>query len=326
MKSISKLLAAGLSLALLSLACAPASPTGEDATAAAVVAPATIGQVASGTQGAVASVDTYATRAGIDVLRQGGNAVDAAIAVGFALAVTHPAAGNIGGGGFMTIYIADEDRYTTFDFREKAPLAATPDMYLLEDGTEDRRGGHVGWTAVGVPGTVAGFAKVHQELGTMPWASLVESAVTLARDGIELGPYLARSLANAGRSFEPYPASREAFMRADGTPYEEGDTLVQPDLAWSLQQIAEQGADAFYRGEIATRLTAAMEENGGRCRTWPDTRQRKGSRSGGGTVATRSSRCRHRAPAASPSSRCSISWRGSNCLSMTRSEPRRRTC
>ncbi len=222
-----------------------------------------VGQIAVGSSGAVASVDGFATQVGIEVLKDGGNAMDAAIAVGFALAVTHPAAGNIGGGGFMTIYVSDEDRYTTFDFREKAPLAATADLYLLEDGTEDRRGGHVGWPAIGVPGTVAGFAKVHEELGSLPWQRLVRPAIQLARDGIVLGPYLARSLEGAARSFEPYPASQKAFMRANGTPYAAGEKLIQPDLAWSLEQIADKGAPAFYEGEIADRLVAAMVENGG---------------------------------------------------------------
>ena len=253
-----KLFAVALALVLTAVACSPAPQT-----AGTVAAPVSIGQTAVGSSGAVASVDGFATEVGIEVLRDGGNAMDAAIAVGFALAVTHPSAGNIGGGGFMTIYVADEDRYTTFDFREKAPYAAAADMYLLEDGTEDRRGGHAGWTAVGVPGTVAGFAKVHDELGSLPWERLVEPAVQLAREGIVLGPYLARSLSGAARSFEPYPASQHAFLRPDGTPHAEGDLLVQPDLAWSLEQIAADGAAAFYEGEIAARLAAAMAENGG---------------------------------------------------------------
>jgi len=259
----SKLTALLVSLALLFVACSPAATPTADAPAP--VAVSTADNVAVGTSGAVASVDAYATRVGLDVLQAGGNAVDAAIAVGFALAVTHPTAGNIGGGGFMTIYIADEDRYTTFDFRERAPLAATEDMYMLPDGTGDRAGGHVGWTAVGVPGTVAGFALAHERLGTMEWSELVEPAVGLARDGIELGDYLAGSLDGMARrgSFEDYPASMAAFFKADGTPYTEGETLVQPDLAWSLQQIADGGRDAFYRGEIAERLTTAMADNGG---------------------------------------------------------------
>ncbi len=264
MKPRSKFFATALSLVLLLSACSPAPQTlGDATTALAAGKPQSIGQIAVGTGGAVASVDGFATQVGIEVLRDGGNAMDAAIAVGFALAVTHPSAGNIGGGGFMTIYVADEDRYTTFDFRERAPLAASADLYLLEDGTVDRRGGHAGWTAIGVPGTVAGFAKVHEELGSLPWRRLVQPAIQLARDGIVLGPYLSRSLASAARAFAPYPASQEAFLRADGTPHEVGERLVQPDLAWSLEQIAEDGAAAFYEGEIAQRLAAAMAENGG---------------------------------------------------------------
>jgi gamma-glutamyltranspeptidase/glutathione hydrolase len=252
-------------VALLVGACGPGSqPTGANPTPSTTpVAVASAGNVALGSAGAVASVDAHATQVGIEVLKAGGNAIDAAVAVGFALAVTHPSAGNIGGGGFMTIYSAADDRYTTFDFREKAPMGATPDMYMLEDGTGDRRGGHVGWTAVGVPGTVAGFALAHERLGSLPWERLVEPAVDLAGEGFVLGPYLARSLASAARRFAPYPASLEAFLHPDGTPYEEGETFVQPDLAWSLQQIAADGPDAFYRGEIAERLAAAMAENSG---------------------------------------------------------------
>ncbi|MGD8329893.1 MAG: gamma-glutamyltransferase [Acidobacteriota bacterium] len=263
----SKLTALLVSLALLFAACSPAPAPSADTTAGAGSAAVidTADNVAVGSQGAVASVDGYATQVGIEVLQAGGNAIDAAVAVGFALAVTHPAAGNIGGGGFMTIYIADEDRYTTFDFRERAPLAATEDMYMQPDGTVDRGGGHVGWTAVGVPGTVAGFALAHEKLGTLPWERLVEPAAGLARDGIVLGEYLADSLEGMARrdAFASYPASKEAFLKPDGTSYAAGETFVQPDLAWSLQQIADNGPDAFYRGEIAERLTAAMADNGG---------------------------------------------------------------
>ena len=264
MQRKSKLFALLTSIALLLAACSP-STQAPDTAAPAATAPAAVAadNVAAGSSAAVASVDAHATQIGLEVMRDGGNAIDAAIAVGFALAVTHPAAGNIGGGGFMTIYVAAEDRYTTFDFREKAPLAATANMYMLPDGTEDRGGGHVGWTAVGVPGTVAGFALAHERLGTLPWERLVEPAVRLAGDGIVLGEYLADGLSGAARRFEDYPASLEVFLKPDGTPYAAGETLVQPDLAWSLQQIAEGGPDAFYRGEIAGRLTRAMADNGG---------------------------------------------------------------
>ena len=254
--------AVALVTTILVAACIPGDQTGS-AAGTAVATEASYGQTARGAEGAVASVDRFATEVGIEVLQRGGNAVDAAVAVGFALAVTHPAAGNLGGGGFMTIYLADEDRYTTYDFREKAPLAATAGMYLGEDGRPVRGINRVGWLAPGVPGTVAGFWKVHGDHGRLPWRQVVAPAIRLAADGIELSPYLAQSLANVARSFEPFPASKEVFLEPDGTPYAEGEVLRQPDLAWSLEQIAEGGADAFYRGEIARRIAAAMEENSG---------------------------------------------------------------
>jgi gamma-glutamyltranspeptidase/glutathione hydrolase len=241
-------------------ACEPA--TSRDS-AAVVHRPASIGQVAIGGEGAVVSVDGFATQIGLDVLREGGNAVDAAIGVGFALAATHPSAGNIGGGGFMTIYLADEDRYTTLDFRERAPLAASPSMYLGENGRPVRGLNRRGWLAVGVPGTVAGFEKAHVQWGKLPWGRLVEPAIRLADEGFLVRPLLANSLARVADSFGAFPASAAAFLRADGTPYHVGDRLRQPDLAWSLRQIADSGAAAFYRGEIAERLTAAMAANGG---------------------------------------------------------------
>ena len=251
-----------VTLTLFAVACSGSSQT-TTTTAAGTDYLESIGQVAVGEAGAVVSVDGLATQVGIDVLQDGGNAMDAAIAVGFALAVTHPAAGNLGGGGFMTVYVADEDRYTTFDFREKAPGAATADMYLGDDGRPVRGINRVGWLAPGVPGTVAGFGLVHEELGRLPWERLVEPARRLADEGFLLNPYLARSLASAARSFEPFPASRAAFLKPDGTPHAEGERLRQPDLAWTLERIRDGGADAFYKGEIAERLAAAMETNGG---------------------------------------------------------------
>lgn len=222
-----------------------------------------IGHVAVGARGAVVSVDGFATQVGLEVLEDGGSAVDAAVAVGFALAVTHPAAGNLGGGGFMVLYLAAEDRYTTLDFREKAPLAATRDMYLGEDGRPVRGLNRRGWLAPGVPGTVAGFWKAHGQWGELPWQRLVDPAVRLADEGIRLAPYLAESLVDVAPTFEGFPASQEAFFKPDGSAYEVGELLRQPDLAWTLRQIRDGGADAFYRGEIARRLARAMEENGG---------------------------------------------------------------
>ncbi len=226
-------------------------------------APIDFGRLAMGAHGAVVSVDGHATSVGIEVLRAGGNAIDAAIAVGLALAVTHPQAGNLGGGGFMVVYLADEARYTTLDFREKAPAAATRTMYLGEDGRPVRGLNYVGWKAVGVPGTVAGFGTAHQRWGQLPWSRLVEPAVRLASEGFYVSPYLAGSLARVARTFRQHEASAAAFLHPDGTPYAAGENFRQPDLAWSLQQIADGGAGAFYNGPIAERVATAMAANGG---------------------------------------------------------------
>ena len=143
-----------------------------------------VGRLAIGAEAAVVSVDGHATQVGIDVMRAGGNAIDAAIAVGFALAVTHPQAGNIGGGGFMVLHLADENRYTTLDFREMAPGASDPQMYLGEDGRPVRGLNYVGWQAPGVPGTVAGFAKAYAQWGKLSWARLLRPAIRLAEEGV----------------------------------------------------------------------------------------------------------------------------------------------
>ncbi len=209
----------------------------------------------------VSTANEISSRVGAEVLRDGGNAVDAAIAVGLALAVTHPAAGNIGGGGFMIIR-TPEGEATAIDFREKAPLAAHPEMFLDEEGEYSAEIRHRSHVSVGVPGTVAGFALAHDRYGTGDWARLVEPAVELARDGFPVMPGLARSLAGVLSSMEPYPASVAAFSK-DGEPYEEGDVWAQPDLAASLERIRDQGRDGFYQGETARLLVEEMERGGG---------------------------------------------------------------
>jgi gamma-glutamyltranspeptidase/glutathione hydrolase len=211
--------------------------------------------------GMVVSASAIASQAGSDVLRAGGNAVDAAIATGFALAVTHPTAGNIGGGGFMVIRFPD-GRVTAWDFREKAPARANAKMFLDEKGNYSSTIHHNSHIAVGVPGTVAGFARAHAALGKLPWARLVEPAVGLARDGFPVSPNLARSLSGALRSMEPYPASVAAFSKS-GTPYASGETLRQPDLARTLERIMQNGRDGFYKGETAKLLADEMRRGGG---------------------------------------------------------------
>jgi len=212
--------------------------------------------------GIVTSASRLASAAGADVLAQGGNAVDAAIATAFAMAVTWPTAGNIGGGGFMVYHGADSHA-TTFDFREKAPLAATQDMYLGLDGNVQNNSNHIGILAVGVPGTVAGLWKAHQELGSLPWADLVAPAVKLARDGIPITYTLYTSFARNQPRLSQYSSSAAKFYKPDGSLYEFGETWQQPDLAHTLELIQSEGADGFYRGENAERLAQFMSDNDG---------------------------------------------------------------
>ncbi len=212
--------------------------------------------------GIVTSSSKLASEVGVEVLKQGGNAVDAAIATAFALAVTWPSAGNIGGGGFM-VYHGDNGHATTFDFREKAPLASTERMYLGLDGNVVANSNHIGALAVGVPGTVAGLWKSHQELGSLPWSELVAPAVKLARDGIPISYSLYTGFSRSKGRFDQYPSSAAKFFKADGSLYEMGETWRQPDLAHTLELIQNNGADGFYKGENAERLAGFMADIGG---------------------------------------------------------------
>ena len=210
----------------------------------------------------VVSASAIASAAGDQVLRAGGNAIDAAIATGFALAVTFPVAGNIGGGGFMVIRFPD-GRTTAFDFREKAPLKAHPKMFLDEKGEYSSDIHHESHLAVGVPGTVAGFALAHRKYGVAKWSLLVDPAVKLARDGFAAPPGLARSLARElGGRASKYPATVAAYSK-NGQPYAAGDTVRFPDLARTLDRISRQGRDGFYKGETARLIAEEMERHGG---------------------------------------------------------------
>ena len=212
--------------------------------------------------GIVSSASRLASEAGVGALKSGGNAVDAAIATAFALAVTWPTAGNIGGGGFM-VYHGSDGEATTFDFREKAAIAATERMYLGLDGRVADNSNHFGPLAVGVPGTVAGMWLAHQRLGSLPWAELVQPAIDLARNGIPITYSLATGFTRNASRFQQYPSSMAKFSRADGSAYELGDTWYQPDLAHTLELIRDNGADGFYRGENAERLAGFMADIGG---------------------------------------------------------------
>jgi gamma-glutamyltranspeptidase/glutathione hydrolase len=209
----------------------------------------------------VVSANAFASRVGVQVLEAGGNAVDAAIATGFALAVTYPTAGNIGGGGFMVVRFPDGTA-TAFDFREKAPLAAHPEMFVDADGEYSNDLHHNSHLAVGVPGTVAGFAKAHATLGRLPWSRLVLPAERLARDGFVLSDALAGSLGGVLPRMRRYPASVQAFSK-DGASYRPGEILRQPDLARTLERIRREGRDGFYTGETARLLAEEMRRGGG---------------------------------------------------------------
>lgn len=210
--------------------------------------------------GIVTSASRIASQVGVDVLKDGGNAVDAAVATALALAVTWPTAGNIGGGGFL-VYHGDDGHATTFDFREKAPLAATERMYVGADGLSTNAQ-HRGFLSVGVPGTVAGLYEAHQALGSLPWSDLVAPAVALARDGIPITYALYSGFSRNQPFWDQFPSSAAVFMN-NGEPYRMGDTWVQPDLARTLERIQHEGRDGFYKGENARMLAAFMQENGG---------------------------------------------------------------
>jgi len=212
--------------------------------------------------GMVSSASKLASEVGAETLKQGGNAVDAAVATAFALAVTWPSAGNIGGGGFL-VYHGDDGEATTFDFREKAPMAATERMYLGLDGAVVNNSNHFGPLAVGVPGTVAGLYLAHSRLGSLPWEDLVQPAVELAREGIPITYSLQTGFERSASRFRQYPASERKFIKADGSFYELGETWAQPDLAHTLELIRDNGADGFYRGENAERLASFMADIGG---------------------------------------------------------------
>jgi len=211
--------------------------------------------------GMVVSTDELASRIGVDVMRAGGNAVDAAVAVHFALAVVNPEAGNIGGGGFMVTRMADGTS-AALDFREKAPLAATRDMYLDEEGNLTDKS-VIGHLAAGVPGSVAGMWEAHQRFGSIDWEDLVSPAVELA-NGFEVKERFLGSLSSTMvESLSDFPASAAQFLPRDGQPPLVGDTLRQPHLATTLGRIRDGGPDGFYKGETADLIVAEMDRGGG---------------------------------------------------------------
>lgn len=214
--------------------------------------------------GMVVAQESRAAKIGADILKRGGNAVDAAVAVGFAMAVTYPDAGNLGGGGFMVIHLAKDNVNTTIDYRETTPAAGSKTMFLDADGKADPYKSRSSGLAVGVPGTVAGMAMAEQKYGSGKFtlAALIEPAIKLARQGFPIEDHVADTLPRVKQRLGRWPSTRAIFFKGD-EPLKEGDTLVQPDLAKTLQAIAERGPDAFYRGRIAEQIAAAVRQAGG---------------------------------------------------------------
>ena len=210
----------------------------------------------------VVTAQALASKVGAQILAEGGNAVDAAVAVGYALAVVYPAAGNIGGGGFMTL-LQPGGHALFIDFREHAPLAATATMYQDAQGRVVPGLSLFGWKAVGVPGTVAGMEAVLHAYGSLPRARVMAPAIALARDGFVLGPGDVALLDTSTKAFKADPVMARIFLRPDGSPWQVGDRLVQTDLANSLAAISAHGARAFYDGPIARAIVAASQQGGG---------------------------------------------------------------
>ncbi|WP_425424930.1 gamma-glutamyltransferase [Shewanella insulae] len=213
--------------------------------------------------GMVASQEAVATQVGVDILKQGGNAVDAAVAVGFALAVTLPRAGNIGGGGFMLVHLAEDNKTVAIDYREVAPKRAHKDIFLNEQGDAVAKLSREHGLAVGVPGTVMGMELALKKYGTMSMAQVIEPAIKLAEQGISVTPDLASSLAGLKRRISQWPSSKAIFYRPDGSNFEIGDTLSQKALAHSLKLIKKQGSKGFYEGETAEKIVASVTQAGG---------------------------------------------------------------
>jgi gamma-glutamyltranspeptidase/glutathione hydrolase len=215
-----------------------------------------------GERGMVASEHGLASEAGVEMLKKGGNAVDAAVATSFALGVVSPSSCGIGGGGFMLIHLAQQGKTYALDYREKAPAAAFRDMFV-KNGQADTRLSQKGPLAVAVPGEVAGLTAALERFGTLPLPTVMEPAIRYAREGFPVGPHLAKQIARNADRIRQRPALAAIFLKPDGTPYGEGERLVWPDLARTLEAISQQGSEVFYQGEIAQALIRTMEQKGG---------------------------------------------------------------
>ncbi len=249
--------------ALLALASAFALPAMVSAQQAAIFSNRDLVHPVFGKTGMVASQEALATEIGLDVLKQGGNAVDAAVSVAFALAVTLPRAGNLGGGGFMVVHDAKSGETVAIDYREMSGKAAFRDMYLDGEGNADKQKSRFSGLAVGVPGTVAGMALALDRYGTITLAEALEPAIKLAEEGITVTEGLSDSLKALAKRLQKWPSSSKIFYKEDNQPFEPGDLLVQSDLASSMKLIADKGPSAFYEGPIAEKIVAEVEAAGG---------------------------------------------------------------
>lgn len=213
--------------------------------------------------GMVASQEAMATKIGLDILKQGGNAVDAAVAVGYALAVTLPRAGNLGGGGFMLVYLADKKQVVAIDYREKAPAQASRDMYLDENGEVVPNLSTFHGLAIGTPGTVMGLEHARKTYGTLSREQLIAPAIKLAKDGIVVTADLANSLNTLKDRLSKWPNTRDIFFKKDGSNYQPGEILKQEDLAKTLSIISKEGEEGFYQGDVAKAIASSIQAANG---------------------------------------------------------------
>ena len=219
-------------------------------------------ETAESNNGMVSTQHFLATRVGEKILNKGGNAYDASIAIAFTLAVVLPRAGNIGGGGFMVMYDKETEKSYSIDYREKAPLLSTKDMYLNQDGSfNDQMLSTFGYLSIGVPGTVAGLWDVHKKFGSLPWSVLLEDAINLAEKGFEITPFLADILFKYNEKLSFFNETKNIFQLS--YPNFEGELLIQTDLAKTLKIISEKGRDGFYKGSVANKIAKAMKDNNG---------------------------------------------------------------
>ena len=219
-------------------------------------------ETAESNNGMVSTQHFLATRVGEKILNKGGNAYDASIAIAFTLAVVLPRAGNIGGGGFMVMYDKETEKSYSIDYREKAPLLSTKDMYLNQDGSfNDQMLSTFGYLSIGVPGTVAGLWDVHKKFGSLPWSVLLEDAIDLAEKGFEITPFLADILFKYNEKLFFFNETKNIFQAS--YPNFEGELLIQTDLAKTLKIISEKGRDGFYKGSVANKIAKAMKDNNG---------------------------------------------------------------